>query len=1447
MTDTTIPGGTTHNAAVTLVASDTLTINAGGVQTSTTTASVVVGTPATLDQSAPEIDNYGTLTNSNTVGNAIKLGSVNARLTLQNDGTISSAGSALLLTKDVSGNGDLEITNDTTISATGINKQARGIDFGANVSGAATIYIDNTAKGTIQAADGDAVRPGTGATIDNYGTMHGSNAGINTGASGINFLSASFGQITNYVGGSIIGGSNGVTHLVAVGATYSAIVLDNQGYILGSNGAGFYSENSGDVTNEVGATIRGAYTGTGAGQGDGVFIEQSATVDNYGLIEGIGAKGSTAGVANTSTAVVLGGGSLSNEFGATMHGATDGVIIGSTRTTAAVDSVFLSNDGVIRGDTGYGIHVLGNHDDVITNSGTILGGNGTAIETGAGNDQVILTGGEIDSLIHGGGGQDTLDLTSLTDSVMLDRDAGQFSGTAAVNAISGFQTILLGGGDDTMTASSDFGTVNMGDGNDSVALTGGAASDLLDGGSGTNTIDLTAVTVSLTVDTNLGTFGGLDWFASAVNFQSFLLGSGDDTLTASSVLDTVNLGAGDDRLVLLDGIGVATLMDGGDGNDTLDMSAVTEAVSLDTGAATLTGTVTTYGTVQNFETFIFGSGDDTLTNAASISSANLGDGNDLVVLADGSNVSGTLDGGAGTDTLDLTAIFGDFGLGLGTRPDLANGFADVVTGFEVVLLNDGNDTLASAASLVSVTLGSGNDLVILNGGGISGLLQGGSGNDTLDLSAASTALTVRMMAGTVAGTAWVSQFSNFREVIGGSGADDIAVGAGATVGYELVGGGGDDTLTGGAGNDTLDGGSGTNRLVVTSGDVVLVAATRAASTVTEVGDGTWRVVGGGGTDVLTGVAHVQFTDQTLMLVATGGGGTLTVAISSAGGLTNQAAQTISGTTRAGASVQLFDGTTPLGTLVTADGTGAWSELVTLSGQGLHSLTAKASLSGNAATSATVGYTLDTVAPSVAITSTGGLTNAAAQTVAGTGEAGTTVQLLDGGNPLGSAVTVDGTGHWSASVTLSGQGLHSLAARDTDAAGNAATSATVGYTLDTVAPATPTLALDPASDTGLAGDLRTADLSPGFSGVAEAGSTVTLLDGTTLVGTTVAADDGSFSIIAGNLVQGSHSLTATATDAAGNTSDPSATQALVIAPTSVPHDFKSDGTSEVLWLDDNGDQYQWSLNTDGSVAMATGNAAGPGWSILGSGDFFGDGHADILWRFTDGTLWMWHMNGSTIAAGSGPIGYVDSSWSVLGVGDFSGDGKADILWQHSGDNALWLFGMDGNMMQPATSGGIPYVGAPWVPVATGLLSGTGHESILFQNSITGDLYAWTLNGTTIAKQVDLGVESGATDWQVAGVADFNGDGQADILLRSAGTGDIRLWQMHADMTHTDLVVTNPGTDWAIVSLGDFLGDKHTDILWRNTVSGGVYLWSMDGNAIASQHDLGNPGSVWHVIA
>ena len=162
-----------------------------------------------------------------------------------------------------------------------------------------------------------------------------------------------------------------------------------------------------------------------------------------------------------------------------------------------------------------------------------------------------------------------------------------------------------------------------------------------------------------------------------------------------------------------------------------------------------------------------------------------------------------------------------------------------------------------------------------------------------------------------------------------------------------------------------------------------------------------------------------------------------------------------------------------------------------------------------------------------------MTNQATQTISGTVDTtadpqtvGTIVSVLDGNTIIGSA-TVAANGSWSAGVQLSGNGQHSLTATDTDNAGNAGTSPAVTYTLDTN---TPTVHITNAGGlTNQPSQLITGTVDT-TADPQTAGTIVTVLDGSTVIGSSTVAADGSWSASV-TLPNGQSVVTASDTDKA----------------------------------------------------------------------------------------------------------------------------------------------------------------------------------------------------------------------------------------------------------------------------------------------------------------------------
>ena len=273
-----------------------------------------------------------------------------------------------------------------------------------------------------------------------------------------------------------------------------------------------------------------------------------------------------------------------------------------------------------------------------------------------------------------------------------------------------------------------------------------------------------------------------------------------------------------------------------------------------------------------------------------------------------------------------------------------------------------------------------------------------------------------------------------------------------------------------------------------------------------------------------------------------------------GTFTNDNTPTFSGTAEALSTVRLYSGssTTPIASAA-ASSTGVWTATPsTAMVDGSYSITAKATdAAGNTSpASAAVNITIDTVAPAAPVISspaTGTLTNDSTPSFSGTAHAFTTIRLYDGINttPI-TTTTASSTGAWTATPSAGlSNGVHSITATSTDKAGNVSpVSSSVSITIDTVAPAAPVIS-SPASGTS------TTDTTPTFSGTAEASSTVKLYDGsgTTPIATTTASSTGSWTATSSTLTIDSHSITAKATDKAGNTSPASASASISITSTS----------------------------------------------------------------------------------------------------------------------------------------------------------------------------------------------------------------------------------------------------------------------------------------------------------
>ena len=295
----------------------------------------------------------------------------------------------------------------------------------------------------------------------------------------------------------------------------------------------------------------------------------------------------------------------------------------------------------------------------------------------------------------------------------------------------------------------------------------------------------------------------------------------------------------------------------------------------------------------------------------------------------------------------------------------------------------------------------------------------------------------------------------------------------------------------------------------------------------------------------------------------------------------------------------------------------------------------------------------------------------------------------------------------------------------------------------------------------------------------------------------------------------------------------------------PGDFNGDCRSDILWRNTgNNVVYQWLMNGTSIAAQGTPASPSSAWVIQGVGDFDGDGLSDILWwNNATGQVYIWLMNGTSIASQNTPGSISPSSgWVVQGVGDFNGDGMSDILWRNSITGEVYLWLMNGTAIASQQSFGA--ISSDWTLLGIGDFNADGKADILWRNSNSGEVYIWLMNGASIVSQGSPATVSPASGWTVRGVGDFNRNGTSDILWRNSITGEVYFWFINGTTLTSQASAGSVSSDWVIKGVGDYNGDGFADVLWHNN-NGEVYIWEMNGPAITRQGAVLDVSSPWQI--
>jgi Ca2+-binding RTX toxin-like protein len=755
-------GDTTHGVVLSNVGATTNTLNITGLANADTTA----GDDLTVTVTATRA------TNTSADAMTVNLGTTTAT-SGSTQLAVAGAGAGVIL--NVSLANEESITLNSLGGTTGTNFVAaitNGAATSVTATGARALSVGAMSSTVVTKIDASAM---TGAFI--MGTNAGAVASTISGGTGADTLTG--GSAADNISGGA--GNDSIT-----GAAGADVITGGDGQDTIVGGAGIDNLSGGIGNDTFSVTTIGDFTNLASAE----VVSGGDGNDNLSFAENVAltiAATDLTGINSVETITING---TANAGSITL---TDAVYTANGATTLSI-----VDGDLTQGTLTVNASALTATNGVVTTGNTSTGVNDSLVG-GAGADSFLFsttTGLQAGDTVTGGAGTDTIILSATAAAV-----TGVLTATTLVENVTTTGTagdVIITVGADTVIAAAGTLTVNAS------SVTNNAFDLNYDGSAVTTVTKVQNVTGTAGADTIVGGSGndiivggeGADSITGGVGIDNLSGDAGNDTFVVAAsgagfvgltTAETVSGGAGNDILQFAAGAVVIAAADlvSVSGIETIQILNTTETAGLTltdafyttNGATTLavnsstatTGVLTLAASTLSAANSVQLNMSATTNNALNV--INLGAGNDTVTVDLIALDSGTIAGGAGTDTLVISANTGAAAITA----------AATVTGFETV------------SFLAAGVAGTFNFVV----------------NDANVAAAATQTINGSNLTGTLLWNGAAELDGKF-SITGGTGADSLT---GGSLVDTISGGAGADVITGGLGADVLAGGNGADTFV----------------------------------------------------------------------------------------------------------------------------------------------------------------------------------------------------------------------------------------------------------------------------------------------------------------------------------------------------------------------------------------------------------------------------------------------------------------------------------------------------------------------------------------------------------------------------------------------------------------------------------------------------------
>jgi len=307
------------------------------------------------------------------------------------------------------------------------------------------------------------------------------------------------------------------------------------------------------------------------------------------------------------------------------------------------------------------------------------------------------------------------------------------------------------------------------------------------------------------------------------------------------------------------------------------------------------------------------------------------------------------------------------------------------------------------------------------------------------------------------------------------------------------------------------------------------------------------------------------------------------------------------------------------------------------------------------------------------------------------------------------------------------------------------------------------------------------------------------------------------------------------------------------------DLDGQGRSAVVVNSLSGNQLQAGRLVNSALQWTSLPGPSTDFRVIAAVDFAGNGKSDLP------TLRETPLN----ANGQGAVQYwpdfngaaplflrdVKPAWDVQAAGDLDGDGLGDLVWRFRGTTPnfddqgvsyIWFSGTAGTSInQVRKRGGAPLT---WTLLGAADLNSDNAADMVYISPANAMRVLMATPNRTCANLSGGSIPAGFTALKLA---DFTGAGRADVLIRNATTGEVRLIGLNAvgltlppyagapddpnasctgstlAVVQTNFNIATTDASWTLYATGDFNGDGTFDVIWKrpdNTLT----LWLMTAN-------------------